>query len=343
MKISPSPEKQSTQLLDSTVSLANILMVAYVKMLAFGQIGFNITALQRTLLKLLTVPTFELESTILRSSSALKEPSNLVLRSNGLRYLSRPFREFLCLFTEAHRLLWPTVLGVFICSLFLKATHWSRYKLAQKKPAHEADDHQPAMWPEKSEEKSEDPKKSDAQLIPKPKPLHRIWRLYNLVVIIFLCCELFFVVFYALFMITRYVFAGGMVDCIMDSVQNATQLRNETYLEIERGYCAKFGISSNYGPLPKIASDLYIRDELRNETFFESADYFWGTQSELFNFRMSCFFLVTVILFSLVKCFSLHRNMRFSNCPIQFFDSIFDSISQFKPTNRSVFLRSFSK
>ena len=337
---------EPTQMLACAVAFYNFLMVVIVKMYAFGQI---ILIYPSTLVNsLLTIPTFELESTILKSGTGLKEQSDLALRSNGLRYLNKHLREFLILFTEAHRLLWSTVLGVLIISFFLKV-RGRRFKLGQEKPTYK-DDNRSVMIEEKSEDghrsivivekskdskseasKSEDPKseaskseasksedtKSDAQMIPKRKPLSRIWYLYNLAVITCLGSEFFFILFYGLFMIVRYVAFDGMVDCVMDGLQNVTQLRNESYLEEERTYCARYGIPSNYGKLGRISSDLFIRKELRNQTFLESVDYFWGKQRELFNFRMSCLFLIQIIVFSEVSA-SFHY---------QLFNSVLNQVS----------------
>ena len=288
-------------------------------------------------------------SSILTSSTALNE--NTALRSNSLRYLNKHLREFLILFIEFHRLFWTTIFGVFLISFFLKV--WAlRSKSDKEKPKHEADDDRSMVIakkstdvhravviekskdlksdlqliskhddPEKSEYlKSENPKLEDPEKLEDPKPDAQLiqiplsnWRLYNLVVITSLSCEWFFVIFYMLFMIVRYLSFDKMVDCIMDGLQNVTQLQNETYLEDERTFCARYGIPSNYGRLGRIASDLWIRNELRNQTFLESADYFWGRQREFFNFKTSALFQAQFIIFSWVSC----PNLGLLSGPIQ--------------------------
>ena len=282
---------------DCIISLANLLLVVTAKLFVFGQT--DLATWQITSDSLLTIPTFELEDTILRSSSSLEEQSDLALSSNGLRHLNKHLRKFLLWPAEAHRLLWPTVLGVLIYSFFLKTYQALGLKSVQEKPAHEEADHRTIII---LPEKPGDSKKSDAywaaQL--KLKPLSRNWRFYNFVVSIFLIIEAFFVVFYGIFMVARYTLFDGMADCVMD-LQNVTQLRNESYLEDVRNYCGKYGIPPNYGGLWKISSNLFIRNEPRNQTFLESTDYFWGRQRELFNFRISCFFLIQTIVFSEVN------------------------------------------
>lgn len=97
-------------------------------------------------------------------------------------------------------------------------------------------------------------------------------------------------------LLIRYLFLGGMADCVMDGLQNVTQLRNRTYLETVRNYCGVFSIPPNYVRLESTDYNIFARIEPRNQTFVQSIDYFLGKEEELFRFRISSLFLLLTIL-----------------------------------------------
>lgn len=268
--------------------LYNLVFVSTGKALAFGQMSAFAGAEEpKNFVEFMTVPTFELEGTILRSG--LKEQSDSALHANGLRYLDKHLRKFLCLTIKAHQLLWPTVLYVLTFSVILKVAQFVKRKFTHKVyPA----DHQPILTPEKSENL----KKTDL-IISRPKGFSIVWRIYCVVLCILLGFEYIYLLIYMSSISIRYTFLEGMSECVMDGFQNVTQLRNETYLNDVRTYCAKYGLPPNYGYIRKVRPSLLIRWELRNQTFLESVDYFWGNEREVFNFRISCFLLVQLFVF----------------------------------------------
>ena len=94
------------------------------------------------------------------------------------------------------------------------------------------------------------------------------------------------------FLPIRHLFLGDRVDCIMDGLQNVTQLRNETYMERVRNYCGLFAVPPNYVQLEGFDEDLFVRIEPRNQTFVESVDYFLAKGKESQDFRIFYTFLI---------------------------------------------------
>lgn len=97
---------------------------------------------------------------------------------------------------------------------------------------------------------------------------------------------------------SRYLFQDGMVDCVMDGIQNVTQL-DRTYREKVLNHCGLFGIPPNYVKLESKRhnpSQAFMRIEPRNQTFVYSIDYFLAKEEVRFNFRFIGLLLSPVIL-----------------------------------------------
>lgn len=106
---------------------------------------------------------------------------------------------------------------------------------------------------------------------------------------------------FAVILPIRYWFLGNFVDCVMDGLQNVTQLKDERYLNKVRNYCGLFAVPPNYVKVDRFDGDLFVRVEPRNQTFIESMDFFLAKEDEFFFFRLACInlagmFLLTVSL-----------------------------------------------
>lgn len=122
---------------------------------------------------------------------------------------------------------------------------------------------------------------------------HCFWIYCDIVVYVIIIYEIMTI---GAILLIRYLFLGDMVDCLMDGLQNVTQMRNRTYLESVRNYCGVFSIPPNYVRLKSVDYNIFARIEPRNQTFVQSMDYFLRKEEELFKFRMSSFFLLLTIL-----------------------------------------------
>lgn len=94
----------------------------------------------------------------------------------------------------------------------------------------------------------------------------------------------------------RYLFHGDLIDCVMDGLQNVTQLRNETYVDFVRNYCGLFAIPPNYVQLNGFEEELFVRIEPRNETFVKSVDYFLAKRREIYSLRAFCVLLCLALV-----------------------------------------------
>lgn len=103
----------------------------------------------------------------------------------------------------------------------------------------------------------------------------------------------------------KTLFLGDMVDCVMDGLQNRTQLQNKTYRDMVRSFCGLFSIPPNFANLNQISNDLYMRTEPRNQTFIESMDYLLAKVNEKFDLKFHFYILGLFLVFQ-VKLFFLN-------------------------------------
>ena len=187
------------------------------------------------------------------------------------RYLDLNLRTLFDWAIQVHRLLWPTILYLmFAVNLFYV---YQLFKLSNNKSVLPA-------------------KKLSAKMEKTTMRIgKRVWNLCH-VISIFVCLyEIYFV--YSLSI--RLLATPDMGDCVMDGVQNVTQLQNQTHMETVRSCCGIYGVPPNYVNF-STNSSLLMRVEPRNQTFVESADYFLARQNESFNFKTSFVYLATVVL-----------------------------------------------
>ena len=233
-----------------------------------------------------TISTIQVNGT---KSSVSKEQLHHSLDLNSTRYLDPYLRTLFDCAIQVHCLLWPTILYLLIVVVPFYFYQFCKFC--------------PELLP---------PKKRDAKVEEMTMRIgRRVWNLCIVISLSVLVYELNFFVHLPM----RFFFLGtDMVDCVMDGVQNVTQLQNQTHMATVRSCCAAYGIPPNYGNFSTNHSSLLMRVEPRNQTFVESVDYFLARQNENFNFKMSFANLITIPF--LLVSYALDSKFAYFICPI---------------------------